>query len=140
MEKETIQQRKEILSQYKEILEMIEHLDERIKDLDARAQRIKSPNYSGMPRGGTPYTTADILADKEDIERRKARFEQLAIQKRSRVEEYIDTVLSIRHNTLLYLYYIKGLSIEEISEREGYSVRHSWRLFREAVELVDIAC
>lgn len=139
MDSETIQHRKEILSQYREIVMMIDNLNHRIKSLDDRAIKIKSPNYNGMPRSSTPYTMIDILADKEDLERRKAKFEKLALEKREGVEDYIDTVHSIKHNSFLYLYYIKGLTIEEISREEGYSLRHSWRLFREAIELVDIA-
>ena len=92
-----------------------------------------------MPRGGSPYTYTDMIDDKDDLERRKARFEKIANQKKEIVQSYIDTVVSVKHNRFLTLYYIKCLTISEISRIEVYTERHAFRVFHEALEMVDLS-
>jgi hypothetical protein len=92
-----------------------------------------------MPRGGNAYTYADMIADKDDLERRKKKFEKIASQKREIVQAYIDTVLSVRHNRFLTMYYIKCLTVSQISDLEDYTERRGFQIFREALELVDVS-
>ena len=131
---------KTILVQYKKYKWMIDDLNRQIADISDRATCIKSTsNLSGMPRGGNAYTYADMIADKDDLERRKKKFEKIASQKREIVQAYIDTVLSVRHNRFLTMYYIKCLTVSEISDLENYTERRGFQIFREALELVDVS-
>lgn len=54
------------------------------------------------------------------------------------VQQYIDTVESPKHNRLLCGIYLEDLSVNEIAEKEGYSVRQEWRIYKEAHEMVNI--
>lgn len=133
-----IQDVKNILNQYQILKLMIDDLDRQIKENEIRMTSIKAGKISGMPRGGVAVTFADMIADNEELESRKLRFEKISKQKKEIVQAYIDTVLSVKHNRLLTLFYIKGLSIYEIAEKENYSDRHAFRIYEEALKMVDI--
>ena len=137
--KQSNQEIKNVLIQYRKVVSMIKHLDRKIEDLDDRMMSIKSGKITGMPRGGTPITNVDLIADKDDLEKRKDRFEVIAKQKKEIVQSYIDTVLYPRHNDFLTMYYVDCMSVEEISEEMPCSIRHAWRLYREAIPMVDLS-
>ena len=133
-----IQDVKNILNQYQVLKLMIDDLDRQINENEIRMTSIKAGKISGMPRGGVAVTFADMIADNEELESRKLRFEKISKQKKEIVQAYIDTVLSVKHNRLLTLFYIKGLSIYEIAEKENYSDRHAFRIDEEALKMVEI--
>ena len=133
-----IQDVKNILNQYQILKLMIDDLDRQINENEIRMTSIKAGKISGMPRGGVAVTFADMIADNEELESRKLRFEKISKQKKEIVQAYIDTVLSVKHNRLLTLFYIKGLSIYEIAEKENYSDRHAFRIYEEALKKGDI--
>ena len=62
--------KKRFLRRYQNNLSCISRLEAKLVILDERITTIKSPNYSGMPRGGVPVTLDDLLSDKDDLERR----------------------------------------------------------------------
>lgn len=130
---------KKVLIQYKKAMNMVRDLSDQIVEQDMRMKTIKSPNYSGMPRGGAPYTLDDAIADKEGLISRKLRFEKIAKQQKEIVQSYIDTVMSVRHNRFLTLYYIKLYNVSEIALKEGYTERHVWRIYNEALAMVDLS-
>lgn len=130
---------KKVLIQYKKAIYMVRDLSDQIAEQDSKMKTIKSPNYNGMPRGGTPYTLDDAIADKEELISRKLKFERIAKQKKEIVQTYIDTVMSVRHNRFLTLYYIKLYDVPEIAQREGYTERHVWRIYQEALSMVDLS-
>ena len=45
---------------------------------------------------------------------------------------------NLGYNDILYMHFIKLQSMEDIADQEGYSERHVWRLYREAVGLVNV--
>ncbi len=49
-------------------LQNIEMLQEKIKCKNDRLYSVRSPKLSDMPRGGTPVTTLDMIADKSELE------------------------------------------------------------------------
>lgn len=129
-----------VLGQYKKYIVMIRDLDRQIDDAHDRMISVKSAsNVSGIPRGGHAVTVDDLIADVDDLERRKDRFQKIADQKKEIVQSYIDTVLSPRHNRVLTRHFIKCQSINEICKLETYSRRHVLRLYHEALDMVDLS-
>ena len=135
----TTQDVKNVLYQYKRVIRMIKHLNTKINNINDKIISIKSGKISDMPKGGVPVTVEDMVSDKVDLEKRKKRFEVIAKQKKEIVQSYIDTVYSPKHNDLLMMYYINDMSIEQIAKQAVYSVRHTWRLYYEAIEMVDLS-
>ena len=56
MEDSDLIRKKRYMKRYKKNNTLINRLENKLADLDARMYKIKSPNYSDMPRGGTPVT------------------------------------------------------------------------------------
>lgn len=132
---------KKILGRYKMLMGMAETLDRQARELGDRAETTGSKKISDMPRGGKHATMEDLLAEKADLERRRDGFLKRAEKEKPKVQQYIDSVESERHNHLLYGLYLQDKSVEEIADAEGYSVRQEWRIYKEAHRIVErIVC
>lgn len=132
---------KKILGRYKKLLRMAETLDRQARELGDRAETTGSKKISDMPRGGKHATMEDLLAEKADLERRRDGLLKKAEEEKTKVQQYIDSVESERHNHLLYGLYLQDKSVEEIADAEGYSVRQEWRIYKEAHRIVEsIVC
>lgn len=129
---------KKILNQHRSVYFLIKDLKAQVKDIEAQIYGCSSGKLTGMPRGGKPVTREDMANEKADILKRIERLEIVKKQKKEIVQAYIDTVYSPRHNKILTMYYIKVLPIWKIAELEGYSQRHVFRLYEQAVEMVDV--
>ena len=124
------------LSQYRKQKNMAEHLDQQAKDLRKRLEENEAKQIRGRPRKKEP---AEELQRKiKETEERRDRFERRARKARPIVQAYIDTVTSIRHNELLTGIYIDRMSVEEMAERQGYSTRQMWRIYKEAHKMVEL--
>ena len=133
LEIQEIERKKRSLKRYKKNLACIGRLEEKLALLDDRIKSVKSPNMSGMPRGGTPVTIADLLSDKVELEERIERQKAKSKDLKKEILEEIDSLDDIRHTEVLESFLIDGISLEDIADNEGYTVRHVYRLYSEAV-------
>ena len=131
-----IERKKRSLKRYKKNLACVDRLEDKLKVLDARIKSVKSPNYSGMPRGGTPITIEELLSDKVELEERIARLKAKSKRLKSEILEEIDSIEDSRYCDVLEAFFIDCIPLEEIAYNEGYTVRHIYRLFSEAVTLL----
>lgn len=143
MEKEDLQEierKKRSLKRYKKNLACIDRLEEKLMLLDERIKSVRSPNYSGMPRGGTPVTIADLLSDKTDLEARIERLKKKSKRLKTEILEEIDSLDDLRYVEVLEAFFIDCMSMEDIAEEFGYTVRHTYRLYSEAVSELANTC
>ena len=94
---------------------------------------IRSPNYSGMPRGGVPVTVEELISDKSDLEERIKRLKNKARRLKLEILTEIDLLEDDRYSELLELYYVDCLPLEKIADKMGYTVRHIYTLYNEAL-------
>lgn len=142
MEKEEIQEierKKRSLKRYKKTLACIDRLEEKLDQINDRMISVRSPNLSGMPRGGTPVTLADLISEKEELEERIKRLKDKAKKLRGEILEEIDTLEDTRHCDVLEGFFIDCLSLEAIAERMGYTDRHVYRLYSEGVTILALS-
>ena len=133
-----IEKKKKFLRKYKKNLACINRLNLKLQNLDEKIKRVKSPNMSGMPRGGVPVTVADLLSDKSDLENRIERLKAKKSDLKHKVEEEIDTLDDDRYVEVLESFFIDCKSFEDIAEDMGYQTRHVVRIYSQAIrELVD---
>ena len=130
---------KKILNQHRIVCFLIEDLKKQIEEIDGQIYGCSSGKITGMPRGGKPVTREDLANDKADIIKRIERLEVVREQKKEIVQAYIDTVYSAKHNKVLTMFYIKVLPIWKIAEMEGYSQRHTFRLYEQGLDMVDLS-
>lgn len=133
-----IERKKRSLKRYKKNLACINRLEEKLILLDEKIKSAKSPNYSGMPRGGTPITVEELLSDKIDLEKRIKRLKVKSKNLKNEILEEIDSLEDPRYCEVLEAFFIDCLSLDDIAEKEGYTVRHIYRLYSEAVTLLTL--
>ena len=86
-----------------------------------------------MPRGGKPVTVEDLILDKTELEERIERLRTKGKALRSEILAEIDTLEDTRYAEVLESFFIDGYTPEEIADNEGYTVRHVYRLYSEAI-------
>lgn len=128
-----IKKKKRSLKRYKINLACIGRLEEKLTLLDARIKSVKSPNYSGMPRGGTPVKVEELLSDKIDLEKRIKRLKDKGKKYKDQILEEIDSLEDPRYCEVLEAYFIECKRISDIAEDMGYTEVHIYNLYREAV-------
>ena len=133
LEIQEIERKKRSLKRYKKNIALVNRLEEKLALLDERIKSVRSPNLSGMPRGGTPVTVADLLSDKVELEERLTRQKAKSKDLKREVLEEIDSLEDIRYAEILEAFFIDGISLEDIADSQGYTVRHVYRLYSEAV-------
>jgi hypothetical protein len=128
-----IELKKQSLKRYRKYRSSIRRLEKKIYLLDERIKSVKTPNYSATPRGGTPITVEDLIADKLELEERLERFKAKAQKAKREILSELDELEDDRYSELLETYYIDCIPFETISENMGYTERHIYRLFNEAI-------
>ncbi len=128
--------KKRFLRRYRKNTLCIARLEEKLKILDSRLTSPKSPSLSGMPRGGTPVTTSDLITDKIELEERIARLKEKGKIIKNEILEEIDTLEDPRYCEVLEAYFIDGYSLDDIAKRECYTDRHVYRLYAKAITLL----
>lgn len=131
-----IERKKRSLKRYRKNLACIKRLEEKLDNLNERIKSVRSPNLSGMPRGGVPVTTADLIADKTDLEKRIERLKAKSRELKAAVYEEIDSLEESRYCEVLEARFIDGRTFEDIAEEMGYTERHIYTLYKEAIELL----
>ena len=131
-----VEDKKVFLKRYRENRACVRRLEKKLALLEDRIISIKSPNFSGMPRGGQPVTLADLISDKDELEKRIERLKDKGKQIKCEILEEIDSLEDPRYCEILEAYFIDGLSMEDIAENEGYSVRQIYKLYSEAINIL----
>ena len=132
-----IKNKKQSLKRYRVNRVCVNRLEEKLLLLEEKIKSIKSPNYSGMPRGGTPVTIEELLSDKIDLEKRIERLKGKGKKLKDSILEEIDSLEDPKQAEVLETFLIDCKTIEEIAERMGYTDRYIYDLYRDAVnELV----
>ena len=130
------QDKKRFLRRYRKNVLCVARLEEKLKILDSRLTSPRTPSLSGMPRGGTPITTSDLITDKIELEDRIARLKEKGKIIKSEIVEEIDTLDDPRHCEVLEAYFIDGYSLKDIAKKECYTDRHVFRLYSDAIALL----
>lgn len=131
-----IELKKRSLKRYRKNLACVNRLEDKLNLLEERIKSVRSPNYSGMPRGGTPVTIDDLLSDKEDLEKRISRLKKKGDKIKSDILEEIDTLEDPRYCEVLESYMIDCKRIEDIAEEMGYTEVHIYNLYKQAIKIL----
>lgn len=133
-----LERKKRYLKRYKKNLALIERLENKLADLNERIYKIKSPTFSGMPRGSIPVDVADLISDRDELKERIDRLKSKGKTLKVETLEIIDELDDVRYAEILESFLIDCKSLEDISEDMGYTVRHVTRLYSEALSQVSV--
>ena len=123
---------KEFLRRAREVDRRVDEAQERMERLRARLESGRQTTLYGMPRGGgADWTeTADRLIELERVV--NARTRELVQWKLAAIDA-IRAVEEPRLSEVLELYYIDGLTWEQVAQRIGLDVRWVYRLHGRAL-------
>jgi hypothetical protein len=130
--------KKRSIKRYRKINERINRLVKKLALLDDRIKTIKSPTFSGMPRGGVPVTIDDLMSDKMDLEDRIKRLKEKGRDLKREICEEIDSLEDPRYCDVLEMFCIDCMEFDDIGEELGYTERHVIALYSEAVEILSL--
>lgn len=130
--------KKKYLKGYLKIVKRIERLENKLFEIDSQLYSIRGQIITDMPRGGTPTQIEDVLARKDETNDRINQLLQESWVIRKDICKVLDTLEDVRHVEILELFFINGLSIEEIADQCGYNIRHTTRLYSEGIRLLVI--
>ena len=91
-----------------------------------------------MPRGGTPITLDELLSDKIELENRISRLKKKGRVIKAEILDAIDSLEDSRYSEVLEYYCIGCLSMDDISYETGYSVRHVYNLYSDAISKIAV--
>jgi len=124
------------LRAYRDIKRERNQLRDKINELEAELYSPGTQRLDGQPRGGSGHSDErrDGQIDKKNelyalYREKEAQLAAAALE----IEEAIDS-LGPRERTLMRLYYIDGLTWEEVAVKMGYVWRHVHRIHGEALE------
>ncbi|MCB5028017.1 V-type ATPase subunit a family protein [Streptococcus mutans] len=131
-------EKKMYLKRYVRILKRIERLEYKLLGLDEQMFSLGSGEIKDSIRGGIPRTLDDIMASKEETSERINRLVKESRAIRKDIVSVLDQLEDYRHVEVLELFFIADKTIEDIAEETGYTVRHTIRLYTQAIELLVI--
>ena len=126
--------KKRYLRQYRKNRALVNRLKNKIKNLDERMTSLRSPTLSDMPRGGTPITNSDLIAEKDELVERLNRLEEKGKKIKAELLDKIDDLDDPRYAEVLESYFIDCKTLETIADENSYTMRHIVRLYSEAIK------
>lgn len=128
---------KEFLRRARRVDRQIDEAIERVERLRARLEAGRMSSITGMPRGGgADWTlTADRLIELE--QRVNARIREMCALKHAAMDA-IDQVEDARLREVLELYYIDGMTWEQVAARMELDLRWVYRLHGQALVRVRV--
>lgn len=130
--------KKKYLKRYRRNGVLVGRLERKLEAIEARIQGVRSPSFSGMPRGGEPVTREDLIADKVDLERRIKRLKGKGETIRREILDIIDDLDDWRYAEILEDFLIEEMDFSEIADKMNFTERHVIRLYGEAIDAVMI--
>ena len=134
MEQKQIERKKKWLKRYRKNVACLERLKMKLSELDERLYNAKTPNYSGMPRGGQPIGIEELLHDKEKLQNRINNISRKCRQCKDEILDEIDRLDDFRYIDILEQYYIDCKCLREIADSTGYHIRHVARLLGDGIK------
>ena len=137
-ENQDLEIKKRYLKRYRKNKALIHRLETKVEILEQRITGLRSPKYSDMPRGGTPITKEELIDEKDEIKDRIKRLEVKGKKYRSEILDKIDELDDTRYAEILESFCINCKDLDIIAEDMGYTTRHIYALYSEAIREIEI--
>lgn len=127
---------KNYLWQYKRLESELKTLTEEIEALEEQRDSI-TVKMDGMPRGtGVSDKTATLAVKTADLLMESIELRSRATDKRKEIVERIMALKNRYQSRILYLHFVQGETIETIAEDINVSLRHTHRIYADALEKI----
>lgn len=136
--KDELERRKKYMRRYRRNAALVKRLELRVQAKQDQITKVKTSNYSAMPRGGQPVELSDLISDRDELEARVKRLKAKGRVLRQEIAEKIDELDDPRQADVLEYYCLDCMTIEEIAEVMGYTARHVYELYSKAFTFISI--
>lgn len=125
---------KERLKNYRYLLREKQQLLQLLGELEGEMTALRSPQLSGMPRSSSGDNRLDALIDRREelLHSYRAKIREMDTELKS-IEVAIEALEDSRERLILRLYYIDGLTWEQVCVRVGYSWKQTHRIHARAL-------
>lgn len=130
--------KKKWFNRYKILIDEEQYLINKLDLLVDKMHTVQSVKFNNEPRGGLPITLDDRLIQKERIKQRIAKVHKARCICRNEILEVLCIMEDYKSADILERHYLDLETWETISDSMGYSYRHIHRLYKKALELVEI--
>ena len=131
------EENKRFLLGYRKIMDKIERLEDKLKVLTDRYE-LKAQAYSDEPKGGRPATLEDMVIQKEKLESRIEAYYSKSRAIRDKFEKAAEKMDNQIEAKILDYYFFEGMTLEQIADKLGYTVRHVSRLYHHGLSVIDL--
>lgn len=133
-----IKNKKEWLRRYLKNRGRVNQLKDRVDALDQKISILQSTEDSKTTRKGNRETIKELKSDNAELKNRIKRLENRGKIYRREILSAIGKLDNGKYKRILESWFIQGNSPEVIAAAEGYTVRHIYRLYAEAIERIYI--
>lgn len=133
-----IRKKKRYLKRYRKNVSCIERLERKLFVLTQRMESTRSPTFSDEPKGGNAVTMSDLMCDKVELEERIAMLKEKTRTLKKEILSEIDKLEDYRYCEVLEAHFIDGLTFSDIADMTGYTERHIYSLYKEAIRLLSL--
>ena len=130
--------KKKYLGRYRTLVKNIKRLEDKVEELNIKIECVPSSRITGMPKGGTIKTVEDLIADRDELERRIVKLKARGRLCRREITDAIDELDDERFAEILEYYYLDCLTLEDIAEVTAYSTRYIYELYKKAIAEISI--
>lgn len=132
------ERKKKYLKRYKKNRACVYRLYDKLDLITSKLDSIGSPSLSEMPKGGIRKSTADMINEKIDIERRIPKLEKSGAILKENTYDLIDQILDPKLVEIMELLFIKCYEMEEVANILGMSKRQLLRNYRLAIDSIEL--
>ena len=132
------EKKKEWLLRYRQALKEVKAARLELQVLWSEAEKI-TPALSGLPGGNgrnekIPKAVERIAQAKEELQQKESACAAIYTETKRAIDALNDT----DGRTILSYHYIVGLKWEQVADEVGFTLRHTQRRAKEAIELLKI--
>lgn len=136
--KDELERRKKFMKRYRRNAALVKRLELRVQAKQNQITKVKTSNYSAMPRGGQPVELSDLISDRDELDERVKRLKAKGRVLRQEIAEKIDELDDPRLADVLEYYCLDCMTIESIAEEMGYTSRHVYELYTNAFSYISL--
>lgn len=122
------------LKNYRKMMREIDQINDQIKEIETKLYSPKSPQITGMPKGGT-FDETDVIIKYLELQKKAEQKLKKLMKQTVEINDALEKLPIIERQVLRYRY-IFGLTIKGTAEAMSYSERQVVNLTNRGIKLL----
>lgn len=136
MSKTYFQINRDYLMRYRDVYAKIDRLEDRLYFLDTRLEKLSSPRITGMPKSTSSNADIrdDLIMQKDEVTERINKQNVKRMKLRKEICNVIDDLDDTQEARVLELYFIDGMTKQEIADYLVFDLRWIKQLYSRGIQ------